>query len=95
MVEAIFIGVVLFFVVSLLRKLPVLKTWSMQGRKPIGCNLCMSWWTGVVFELIRLPMTHSDLSYRSVLSTLASMGLCFIFLSAYEALPPPPGPDLP
>lgn len=88
-------GLVIFFVVSLVRKLPGIRMLSMQGRKPWACNLCMAWWIGVMSELVRMLAFYRGTSYYTAMMSLASMGVAFGLLSAYEALPSPDGPDLP
>lgn len=40
--------------------------------KPIGCSLCMTWWTGIIYLLIIGEFTILNLTFTALLALLAS-----------------------
>ena len=40
--------------------------------KPIGCSLCMTWWTGIVYLLIIGEFTIFNLTFTALLALFAS-----------------------
>lgn len=40
-----------FFLVELVRRVRPFQTWTLQGKRPWACNLCMSFWSGSVVVL--------------------------------------------
>ncbi len=93
MTNVILLGLAIFYVVSVIRKLPRIEAWSLTGKRPWACDLCMSFWVGLatVFFVYGLP----PWTVRVGLEAVAGVGTGFLFLSIYQALPPPPGPDFP
>jgi hypothetical protein len=41
---AAIVGLASFFGVRVLRVLPVLRDWFAAGRKPLACNVCLTFW---------------------------------------------------
>lgn len=57
--------------------------------KPIGCSLCMTWWTGIIYLLCVGEFTLVNLTYVTILALLSSniSGLLFTlkdYLATFE-----------
>jgi hypothetical protein len=91
------IGFAVFFATEIIRKLPLIKVWSLSGKKPWGCDQCMSFWLGgianaaLVLWAPDLSMTWTDFA----LDWPASAGVSLALILWTSSLEPPHPPELP
>ncbi len=87
-------GLVAFYAICVLRKLPKIDVAAMKGTRPWSCDVCMTFWAGAVRAGIALA---EGASWRlAAFSAAAMSAVAFALLALYAALPPPSvGPDLP
>jgi hypothetical protein len=97
LMHTLLMGLVVFFTIEIVRKLPVIKTAALAGTKPWGCDQCMSFWIGamwngaVVLWLPDLGRTWTEF----VLDWPATSGVSLALILWTSSLTPSEPPELP
>jgi len=87
-------GLTVFFLVELVRKLPGVETWALAGKRPWGCDLCMSFWTSVLVMV--LTALIGDVTWRMLPWLIPGAGAISLVLLYWTAsMVPSDAPDLP
>lgn len=97
-------GIASYYTTTAIRLLPPFSAWTRAGIKPLACDLCMSFWTSMIWStgfhlagfdssLVRLEDVSKAWSHCIgwALWTAAMGGISYILLR--KAGEPPPLPD--
>lgn len=91
------VGLAVFFAVETIRKLPVIKMWSLAGKRPWGCDQCMSFWVaGIANVLLVLCVPEIGITWTDfVLVAPASAGVSLALILWTNSFSPSEPPELP
>jgi len=90
--NALLFGLCSYFVVQVVRRLPVIEDLALSGRRPFACDVCMSFWSAAMLAIVWYALYHAF----SWVTWLGAAGMCFALLTLGQGtpvtLPPPPRP---
>lgn len=52
------LGLAAFFFAESIRQLPYIQQWTLEGRKPFACHVCMSFWVSLALALVVVNVKH-------------------------------------
>lgn len=84
-------GLVAFTLTGIVRALP-LGRWL--GKKPISCDVCMSFWAALFTWGVGFAVGEEKLAWQAGLHVLAGAGLSIFFLKLSARLWPSAPPDM-
>lgn len=100
MIAVLTYALVAFYLTRLARTLPILRTWTAEGIKPLACNVCMSWWTSLLVALAVVLWEPYGYAHpgepflNACIYAFPSAGACLLLLEWVESLEPPIPPRL-
>lgn len=78
-----------FYLTRLVR---ALSPW-LAARKPVGCNVCISWWASLSLafpaDVLRFGMHGREVT-TALVTVATAAGACLLLLELAETLRPPP-----
>lgn len=96
MLELIFaLGLVVFFTIELVRKLPKIEGLALEGKRPWSCDLCMSFWTSGLWSGIVFGNYPPENPITLLLVPGAAAGVALFMLHFTNSLMPGEPPELP
>lgn len=60
---------------QIVRKLPPFSRWTLEGKRPWSCDLCMSFWSGWAAYLLSLPLLDMPDIRQNLASVLPAIAV--------------------
>lgn len=97
LMHVLVVGLATFFAVEIIRKLPGVKMWALAGKKPWGCDQCMSFWIGAGWNAaVVLWLPEAGRTWTTfVLDWPAASGVSLALILWTSSLTPSEPPELP
>jgi hypothetical protein len=88
---SIVLGLCALITVQLVRTLPPVARWTLAGRKPWACHVCMSVWTALAWgsAIDGYRWIRNTGAGPEIYEILAAAGLCYLALRFLDTQAPP------